>query len=76
MKNAASLGLGLAIAHFLGLEGHSRLILLILAATPTAVATYVLVDQMDGDRNLAASAIAISTVVSVLSLSAALTFGL
>lgn len=76
MKNALSLCLGLWTAHLLGLEGHSRLILLILCATPTAVATYVLVDQMDGDRNLAASAIAISTIVSVLSLSAALTLGL
>ena len=76
IKNAASLGLGLLAAHLLSLDGHSRLILLILCATPTAVATYVLVDQMDGDRNLAASAIAVSTVVSILSLSAALTLGL
>jgi len=76
LKNAASVGLGVLVAHLLGIEGNSRLILLVLCATPTAVATYVLVDQLDGDRSLAASAIAISTVASVFSLSAALALGL
>jgi len=49
-----------------------RLVLLILAATPTAVASYVLAVQLKGDPALAASTIVISTVLSVFSLAGAL----
>lgn len=57
----------------LGTLGHDqRLVLLILAATPTAVASYVLAVQLKGDPALAASTIVISTVLSVGSLAGAL----
>jgi predicted permease len=41
---------------------------LILLATSTAVAGYVLADQMDGDSALAANAVAVSTLLSPISL--------
>jgi malate permease and related proteins len=40
----------------------------IMSATPTAVSSYVLVDQLNGDRSLAAAGIVISTLMSVISL--------
>ncbi|MFW6457050.1 MAG: AEC family transporter, partial [Planctomycetota bacterium] len=41
---------------------------LILLATPTAVSSYVLADQMGGDSALAASAVVVNTLVCPLSL--------
>lgn len=76
LKNVLTLGLAVLAAHLLHLEGTRGLILLILSATPTAVATYVIVDQLEGDRDLIASGIAVTTLFSMLSLSAALMIGL
>jgi predicted permease len=44
-------------------------VLLVMTASPTAVASYVLVKAMKGDEELASSIIVISTLLSVLSLS-------
>jgi len=49
-----------------------RLVVFILCSTPSAVAGYVLVDQLDGDRDLAASAIAGTTIAAIPGLAAAL----
>lgn len=76
LKNAATLGLGILIANTLSMQADSRLILYILCVTPTAVASYVLVDQLDGDRDLSASAIGLTTVASLFGLSAALALAL
>ncbi len=62
--------LGLSV--LVGLDRSERVIVLIFAATPTAVASYVLAVQLRGDPGLAASTIVISTVLSILSLAAAL----
>ena len=72
LKNGISLGLGVGLCHLMGITGSSQVIVLILAACPSAVATYVLVDQLNGDRELAASSIAITSVASIVSLSLAL----
>lgn len=74
IKNVIALPLALGVCALLGLDGLPRLIVLVLSAVPTAVASYVLVDQLDGDRDLGAATIAATTAMSVLSLSAALWF--
>jgi malate permease and related proteins len=50
------------------LDQHATLVLMVLAAAPTAVASYVLARELHGDEALAASAIVISTLLSTLSL--------
>ena len=49
-------------------EGSPSGVALILLACPTAVASYVLADQLDGDAALSAGAIVASTLLSVVSL--------
>lgn len=50
-----------------GLEGAHAVIVLVLAAAPTAAASYVLATQMGGNAGLASGAIALSTLLSPLS---------
>jgi predicted permease len=45
---------------------------LIFLACPTAIASYILTDQLEGDATLASGAIVVSTVLSVVSLSVVL----
>jgi predicted permease len=47
------------------LSDQSRMVLLILSATPTAVASYVMAKAMKGDEALASGAIILSTVASI-----------
>lgn len=47
----------------------SIFVLLVLAASPTAVASYVVTKAMNGDESLASSTIVISTLLSIVSLS-------
>ncbi|MCC5805114.1 MAG: AEC family transporter [Opitutales bacterium] len=54
-------------ARIFGLEGAHVVIVLVLAASPTAAASYVLATQMGGNAGLASGAIALSTVLSPLS---------
>lgn len=75
-KNGLGLLLGWLVSIVFGLEGINQLVILILSSCPTAVATYVLVDQLDGDRDLAASAIAATTIGSLFGLAGALAIGL
>jgi predicted permease len=49
-----------------------RLIIFVLSSTPSAIASYVLVDQLDGDRDLSASTIAGTTLVAIPGLTLAL----
>ncbi len=65
VKNILALPLALFLCGLFGFEGPARTVLLVLGATPTAVASYVLVDQLDGDRELGAAAIAATTLVSL-----------
>lgn len=57
-----------ALAGALGLSPDDRLVVLIFAACPTAVAAYVLATQLKGDPALAAATIVISTLLSGVSL--------
>ncbi|MEM1213660.1 MAG: AEC family transporter [Planctomycetota bacterium] len=61
---------GMAVG--LGLDAQEALAVLVLSATPTAVASYVLVTQLGGDEGLAASIIVATTAGSVISLGVAL----
>ncbi len=55
-----------------GLAPHELRIALVLSACPTAAASFVMVKQMGGDEALASGSIALSTILSALSLAAAL----
>ena len=57
-----------AIATLIGLDGAERQVLVILAAMPTAVSSYVLAEQMNSDADLAASSVVVSTAASMLTL--------
>ena len=61
-----------AIATLIGLGGPERQVLVILAAMPTAVSSYVLAEQMNSDADLAASSVVVSTAASMLTLTALL----
>ncbi len=56
------------IAGGLGLSPGDQQVVMIYAACPTAVASYVLATQLKGDPALAAAAIVVSTLASVVSL--------
>ena len=60
---------GWLVGRGLGLGGIELQVILILCAVPTAVSSYVLVDQMKGDSALAASSVVIGTAISLLTLS-------
>jgi predicted permease len=55
-----------------GLDATALRIALVFAACPTAAASFVMARQMGGDEALASGSIALSTLLSALSLSAAL----
>ena len=57
-----------AIATLIGLGGAERQVLVVLAAMPTAVSSYVLAEQMNSDADLAASSVVVSTTASMLTL--------
>jgi len=52
-----------------GFSPVSTMILLIFSAAPTAVASYILVRQLNGDAAMASGAIVLSTLASIISLS-------
>ncbi len=61
-----------AIGTLLGLSHDQMLIMLLFAACPTAVASYIMAEQMGGDEPLAASSICMSTILSFPALAAIL----
>jgi len=63
------------IAGWLGLPATDRQVVLILAATPTAVASYVLATQLKGDEGMAATTIVFSTLLSAVALGTVLALG-
>jgi predicted permease len=56
--------IGYTLGRALGLDGDRLLIAVLFAATPTAVASFVMADQMGADRNLAAAIIVVSTLLA------------
>ncbi len=61
-----------AAALWLGVQGSDLRTVLVFAAAPTAVASYVLTTQLKGDVELAAACIVVSTLLSTLALAAVL----
>ena len=61
LKLVAMPAIGLLLARAAGISGEALLITLLYAASPCAVTSYVMADQMGADRDLAGSAIALST---------------
>ncbi len=53
----------------IGLAGFELQAVLIMAATPTAVSSFVLADQMKGDSDLAATSVVVCTAFSFVTLS-------
>lgn len=72
VKLGVSPALAVVLAWMMGLDQQQACALIMLAATPTAVASYVLVTQLKGDEGLAASIIATTTLACPLSLAAGL----
>jgi predicted permease len=60
------------IGDAMGLTGVEFRAVVILSATPTAVSTFVLADQMNGDSDLAATTVVLCTAFSLVTLSAIL----
>lgn len=67
--------IGLGLALLWNLPPVERQMLLIYLACPTAVASYIMADLLDSDRDLAAHIIVISTLLSAISLSLIVAFG-
>jgi predicted permease len=57
-----------AIGRWAGLGRSEERIALVFAAAPTAAAAYIMAREMDGDETLASGSIALSTVLSMISL--------
>lgn len=76
LKCAVCPMIGWVIGWSLGMRGPELLVTAILCGVPTAVSSYVLADQMKGDRDLAASTVLMSTVFSLLTLSVLLSIGI
>jgi len=73
LKNAVAPLVGFVVARYgFGLDGTDLLAAVVLLATPTAVSSYVMTDQMDGDSELAATAVATSCLFSIASFGVAL----
>lgn len=64
--------LGWLAGRWAGLSPVEMRVMLVFLATPTAAAAYVLAEQLGGPRELAAGSVAVSTLLSMVSLSAVL----
>ena len=64
--------IGYTVARGLNLSGDMLVIALLYSATPTAVASFVMADQMGADKELAAAIIVISTLLAFPALAAVL----
>lgn len=63
LKLGAMPAAGFALGRACGLDGEALLITLLFLASPCAVTSYVMADQMGADKTLAGSAIALSTLL-------------
>ncbi|MFQ5709001.1 MAG: AEC family transporter [bacterium] len=72
IKVGAAPTAGYFAAGLLGLASGEARIALIYLACPTAAASFVLADQLGGDRTLAASAVLLSTLLAMASLGIAI----
>ena len=74
MKVALLPMIGLGLAVWMGLGQEQRMIAVIILASPTAAATYVLTCQLKGDDAMASGIILLSHILAVPSLALLLTF--
>jgi len=58
--------IGISIAAFLGMRGGDLALLIAALASPTAVSSYPMAIQMDGDGDLAAQVVAFSTTLCIV----------
>ncbi len=76
MKLVAAPLFGVLFARLVGLPPVHRCVALIILACPSAVASFVMAQAMDGDADLAGSSVALTTIYSFFSLSAVLLFAM
>jgi len=69
IKVAAAPAIGYVLGHWLNVDPVELRAGLVLLATPTAVASFVLTEQLGGDAELASGAVVISTLLSMIALS-------
>lgn len=62
----------LAAARLLGLTGDLLVAVVLFAAAPAAVSSYVMADQMDADRTLSGAIVVLSTIAALPTMAAAL----
>ena len=60
--------LGWSVARWLGLGATETILVMILAAAPTAIVSYTMAVELKGDEKLASSTIALSVVTSLVAL--------
>lgn len=63
---------GLLLARLLGLPPLHRFVVICYLACPSAVASFIMAQAMDGDADIAGSSVALTTIYSFISLSAVL----
>jgi predicted permease len=76
MKNLLGILLAILIARALNAGPIETSVALILMAAPTAIASFILAEELDGDTNIAAGTITLSTLLSLLTLPLALALAL
>ncbi|MBT7066813.1 MAG: hypothetical protein HN919_10955 [Verrucomicrobia bacterium] len=76
MKNLLGILLATLIARALHAGPTETAVALILMAAPTAIASFILVEELDGDTDIAAGTITLSTLLSLLTLPLALALAL
>lgn len=72
LKVAVLPGIVFLLARLAGLEPAEQRVALVLASCPTAAAAFIMARQMGGDETLASGSIALSTLLSFISLAVAL----
>lgn len=65
---------GIAITHFMGVEGLLRSVLIIESSMPTAVNSALIAIEFDAEPGFVSSAVLVSTILSILSLAVLLVF--
>lgn len=76
MKLVAAPLFGVLFASIIGLSPVHRCVALLILACPSAVASFVMAQAMDGDADLAGSSVALTTIYSFFSLSSVLLFAM
>lgn len=66
VKVAGAPILGVLVANWIGLSAAERTIALLYLACPTAIASYIMAEQLGGDETLTSSTIVLSTLFSAL----------